>query len=87
MSNPQVLIIDDNAMARETLAALLTGSGYDISLAASGAEGIALAEKIIPDVILLDVMMPGMDGYEVCRIIRTRHATLRGSDHFDHCPR
>jgi signal transduction histidine kinase len=70
MTDPRLLIIDDNAIARETLIALLTNSKYEIYQANSGKEGISLAKKINPDVILLDVMMPEMDGFEVCRIFR-----------------
>jgi signal transduction histidine kinase len=70
MKNPSLLIIDDNDTARQTLTALLAGSGYQIYTASSGAEGIASADNLHPDVILLDVMMPEMDGFEVCRILR-----------------
>jgi signal transduction histidine kinase len=70
MSNPLVLIIDDNLTSRETLKALLFDSGYDIVTADSGKTGLEKAIEKLPDVILLDVMMPGMDGYEVTRQIR-----------------
>lgn len=70
MSNPLLLIIDDNLTARETLKALLFDSGYDILTADSGKTGLAKAIEKLPDVILLDVMMPEMDGYEVTRQIR-----------------
>jgi signal transduction histidine kinase len=64
------LIIDDDAISRETLSAILAGSGYLIQSATSGAEGLEMAPKFNPDVILLDVMMPGMNGFEVCRLMR-----------------
>lgn len=70
MTKPNLLIIDDNLTARETLIALLTGSGYEILSAGSGQEGLEIAAKVHPEVILLDVMMPGMDGFEVCRKMR-----------------
>jgi len=70
MSYPHLLIIDDDAMTRETLTGLLAESGYEIQCAASGAVGIELASRLNPDVVLLDVMMPGMDGFEVCRLLR-----------------
>lgn len=66
----KVLIIDDELIARESLEALLTGENYDLHFAASGSEGLAKAARLRPDAILLDVMMPGMDGFEVCRRIR-----------------
>jgi signal transduction histidine kinase len=68
-SKPSVLIIDDNINNIEVLAAALTDD-YDISFANSGAEGIELAETYRPDLILLDIMMPLMDGFETCSRIR-----------------
>jgi putative two-component system response regulator len=67
---PLVLIIDDDAMVCDTLEALLDAS-YELRFAENGAEGVMLALQIQPDVILLDVMMPEMDGFEVCRRIRS----------------
>jgi len=66
-----VLVIDDDPFARLTLEALLESAGYHVEMAENGAEGLKKAKAIHPDVILLDVMMPGMDGYEVCRNLRT----------------
>ncbi len=65
-----ILIVDDEASARETLESILEGQGYQIEFAENGAQGLEKASQITPDVILLDVMMPGMDGFEVCRRIR-----------------
>lgn len=65
-----VLIVDDNATARETLAAMLEGEQYDLQMAKDGAQALLMLEQLRPDVILLDIMMPGMDGFEVCRRIR-----------------
>jgi PAS domain S-box-containing protein len=65
-----ILIIDDDVIARAALEALLSDEAYQLHFAANGIEGLALATAIAPDVILLDVMMPGMDGYEVCRRLR-----------------
>jgi signal transduction histidine kinase len=67
---PRVLIVDDQPSARESLEALLTGQGYDLAFASNGAEALAAARELEPDVILLDVMMPGMNGFEVCRQLR-----------------
>ena len=69
-SKPGVLIIDDNITNIEVLAAAL-GNEYDVSFATGGAEGIELAIKYLPDLILLDIMMPGMDGFETCRQLRS----------------
>ncbi len=66
----KVLIIDDEPIARESLEALLLGENYDLHFAGSGAEGLRKAGALRPDAILLDVMMPGMDGFEVCQRLR-----------------
>lgn len=68
----RVLIVDDVAAARETLGALLSIDGHQILYAASGDELLANIDQLQPDVILLDVMMPGLDGFEVCRRLRAR---------------
>lgn len=65
-----VLIVDDQLSVRETLEALLAPEGYELAFAANGVEALALAQELKPDVILLDVMMPVMDGFEVCRRLR-----------------
>ncbi|HWQ14191.1 MAG TPA: response regulator [Roseiflexaceae bacterium] len=65
-----ILIVDDHPLARETLAALLEPEGYQLAFAASGPEALAQARALTPDLVLLDVMMPGMDGFEVCRRLR-----------------
>ena len=65
-----VLIIDDEPIARAGLEALLAGEGYRLECATNGMEGLAMAAGLVPDVILLDIMMPDMDGYEVCRQLR-----------------
>ena len=69
--NPHILIVDDEPSARDTLEALLFRQGYDLAFAASGPEALACLNEIEPDVILLDVMMPGMDGFRVCQRLKT----------------
>ena len=71
MSQPTIiLIVDDLAANRDTLMALLDGQGYTLVEAADGVTALRLAEQTPPDLILLDVMMPGMHGFEVCRRLR-----------------
>src|SRR5215217_450090 len=65
-----VLIADDEPLGQETLAALLSPLAYQLIFASNGAEVLRLAAATPPDLILLDVMMPGMDGFEVCRRLR-----------------
>ena len=66
-----ILIVDDSQSARETLLAVLDGQGYQLVTATNGSEALRLAGQLHPDVVLLDVMMPGMDGLEVCRRMRS----------------
>lgn len=65
-----ILIVDDTPSARDILEAFLRALDYQIAFAVDGPEAIAKASELTPDLILLDVMMPGMDGFEVCRRIR-----------------
>ncbi len=65
-----ILIVDDEYSGRETLQSILEGEGYNLIMAENGPQAIAQAKSILPDVILLDVMMPGMTGFEVCEKIR-----------------
>jgi len=68
--NSKVLIVDDEPTAMSTLEAILAGDGYQLDYASSGSIALEKAEQLQPDLILLDVMMPGMNGYEVCRRLR-----------------
>lgn len=66
-----VLIVDDEYSGRETLQSVLEGEGYNLIMAENGPQAIEKAKAYLPDVILLDVMMPGMTGFEVCERIRS----------------
>ncbi|MCB0190498.1 MAG: response regulator [Anaerolineae bacterium] len=68
--NSTILIVDDEQFGRDTLEGLLHNQGYKLVFARSGPEALSKAEMVTPDVILLDVMMPEMDGFEVCLRIR-----------------
>jgi two-component system, cell cycle response regulator len=65
-----ILIVDDDPRGCEALEGLLTGQGYDLAFAGNGREALDQAESLVPDLILLDVMMPELDGFEVCRRLR-----------------
>jgi signal transduction histidine kinase len=69
-----VLIVDDEPTARETLISTLEGEGYDLHQAKDGMQALQMLKQFQPDLILLDVMMPAMDGFEVCRRIRATPA-------------
>ena len=70
-STHTILVVDDDPASRELLTKLLCAEGYDVRTAAGGIEGLTMAASVPPDLVLLDVLMPGMNGYEVCRQIRT----------------
>lgn len=72
---PKVLVVDDNAASRMTAVALLAMEGYQVIEADSGAIAVELVAHKQPDLILLDVMMPEMDGFEVCQIVKQDEQT------------
>jgi two-component system, sensor histidine kinase and response regulator len=74
-----VLVVDDEPMGFDVIEAHLYREGYDLHYAASGLEALSLMDSLEPDVILLDVMMPEMDGIEVCR-------HLKSEPHWKHIP-
>lgn len=67
-----VLIVDDEPNIVVSLEFLLGQEGYDVVVARDGKEALARAEEIRPDLVLLDIMLPGLDGFEVCRRLRAR---------------
>lgn len=66
----KILVVEDDPTLQETLAYNLNRQGYDVSTAGDGQMAIELAEQINPNLVVLDIMLPVMDGYEVCRILR-----------------
>lgn len=67
---PKILVIDDDPSALELIKALLTPLNYYVLPASSGQEGLDIMKHIDPDLVLLDLLMPGMDGWQVCSEIR-----------------
>jgi PAS domain S-box-containing protein len=65
-----ILIVDDEPVGRETLEGILFPEGYKMVFASNGPEALEKVAKFVPDLVLLDVMMPGMDGFEVCQQLR-----------------
>ncbi len=71
----RILIADDNVQNAELLEAHLDGSGYEIRIATNGEETLAMAQEWVPEIVLLDVMMPKLSGFEVCKRLRAEPAT------------
>ena len=69
-SPPRILIVDDNETNRDILVTRLGVHGYDLRQAADGEEALAAVKELLPDLILLDVMMPKLDGFEVCKRLK-----------------
>lgn len=73
----RILIADDNEQNRELLEAYLLDEGHEILMSQDGQQTVEIAAKELPDLILLDIMMPKMSGYEVCQLLRSREETER----------
>ncbi|MCL2503306.1 MAG: response regulator [Coriobacteriia bacterium] len=70
MSTTRILLVDDSLTIREMIKSLLISAGYEVIEASDGAEALDAAKSESPDLILLDVMLPKLDGYRVCRLLK-----------------
>lgn len=70
MTSPRVLVVDDNALQRDVVADVLASEGYDVGVAATGAEALAAAVRSPPDILVLDLMLPDTDGATVLAALR-----------------
>lgn len=68
--NPKILVVEDEPALADTLEYSLTRQGYEVSVAGDGLKALEIARQIEPDLVVLDVMLPNLDGFEVCRILR-----------------
>ena len=75
MKRPKVLIVEDEADIRELLEYTLLREGFDVATASTGLNGLSEARRTAPDLLLLDLMLPGLDGLEVCRRLKQDEAT------------
>lgn len=73
---PTIFIVDDDAPNRDLLALQMQRAHFQVKVASNGIEALELIQQVLPDIILLDVMMPGLDGYETCKQIKA-NPTLR----------
>ncbi len=71
----RILVVDDEIVVRELVEALLTSAGYEVRLAPDGPAALALAQADSPDLVLLDLLMPGMHGQEVCEMLKAEPRT------------
>ncbi|HTP07352.1 MAG TPA: response regulator [Anaerolineae bacterium] len=71
----RILVADDDDGLRQLLRLILAREGFEVFEASSGEQALAMAVTVDPAVILLDVMMPGLDGYDVCRRLKSDHRT------------
>ena len=67
----RILVIDDEAEIRRSVRMILEYEGYEVLEASSGPDGVTMAERESPDLVFLDVKMPGLDGFEACRRIKS----------------
>ncbi len=75
MQKTRILLIEDNEMNRDLLSRRLESKGYAVSTAEDGEQGYALVGSEAPDLILMDISLPGMDGWEVTRLLKSDEAT------------
>ena len=74
-TDARLLVVEDEPNILELLSASLRYAGFDVVTAAAGTEAVQAAQRHRPDLIVLDVMLPDIDGFEVCRMIRARAPT------------
>jgi len=70
MANARILAVDDSPTILEMIKAILQSGGYEVITAVDGAQALETARAEVPDLILLDVMLPKLDGYRVCRLLK-----------------
>ncbi len=76
MQNPRILVVEDDTELCELVAGRLRETGYDVDVAMTGLEALSRVEARVPDLVVLDIMLPELDGLEVCRRLRGRHPLL-----------
>ena len=75
IENARILIVDDTPQNTQILGTILIKQGYRINVARNGKHALEVIEKILPDLILLDIMMPELDGFATCKALKSSHKT------------
>ena len=75
MKKPKIVVIEDEVDILEVINYNLSKEGFDVCSALDGEEGLGLIKKEVPDLVLLDLMLPGLDGIEICRKLKTDYST------------
>jgi len=75
LKQPKVLLVEDNEMNRDMLSRRLARQGFQVVLAIDGEQGVAMAERVLPDLILMDMSLPVLDGWEATRRLKAHEAT------------
>jgi twitching motility two-component system response regulator PilH len=75
MAIKKILLVDDSATERHSINEILTKGGYQVVIAEDGEKGVAAAKAQKPDLVLMDIVMPGMNGFQACKAITTNEAT------------
>jgi len=65
-----ILVVDDEQDIVDLISYNLSKEGYEVATASNGTDAVELAQRMRPDLVILDIMMPGLDGFEVCRTLR-----------------
>jgi DNA-binding response OmpR family regulator len=73
----RVLVVEDEPDLLELLEAALKSGGYDVDISDTGRDGLSRARRCLPDLVVLDLMLPDMDGTDVCRVLRSEAATQK----------
>jgi DNA-binding response OmpR family regulator len=74
---PKVLIIDDSPTIRRIVQSVFERAGFEVSFASEGSEGVRIALMNLPNIVLLDIMMEGLHGFEVCKMLRANSSMNR----------
>ncbi len=73
----QILLVEDESDIQLLIHTILTSNGFEVIKASSGEEGLILASKMKPDLIIMDIVMPGLSGLEVCRLLKSKNETKK----------